>query len=217
VALVGANGSGKTTLIKHLNGLLRPQAGRMTILGRDTRRTRASDLAGDVGLVFQDPNQQLFRLTVHEEIAAGPRALGRADPEWLDRLYALFSLRGLLQRPPYWLSEGEKKRVAFASALATRPEIVVLDEPTGGQDQHFREELGQLLGWLQAEGHTVVLVSHDLEFAESQADRWILLREGRVVAQGPPDALMADRQLMERSALRPTERFRLREALRHTG
>ena len=213
VALVGANGSGKTTLIKHVNGLLRPQAGRVVILGRDTRQTRVVELAGEVGLVFQNPNHQFFRLSVAEEIAVGPQVLGQEDPEWLDRLYDLFALHSLLDRPPYWLSEGEKKRVAFASALATRPRILVLDEPTVGQDQHFRDELGRLLRLLQAEGHTAVLVTHDLEFAEAHADRWILLSQGRVVAEGPPDILMADEKVMAQAALRPTERFRLARAL----
>jgi len=214
VALVGANGSGKTTLIKHFNGLLHPQAGRVMVLGQDTRQAQVTELAGEVGLVFQNPNHQFFRPSVAEEIMVGPRALGRADPEWLERLCDLFALHPLLDRSPYRMSEGEKRRVAFVSTLATRPRILVLDEPTGGQDQHFREELGRLLRWLKGEGHTIVLVTHDLEFAEAHADRWILLSEGRVVADGPPDVLMVNEGLMAQAALRPTERFRLASMLR---
>jgi energy-coupling factor transporter ATP-binding protein EcfA2 len=213
VALVGANGSGKTTLIKHFNGLLRPQRGWVNVLGSDTRQTTVADLARRVGLVFQNPSHQFFRYTVAEEIAVGPRVLGRQDPEWLERLYDLFALRPLLDRSPYWLSEGEKKRVAFASALATRPRILALDEPTVGQDQRFRDELGRLLKSLQAEGHTFVLVTHDMEFAEAHADRWIVLAQGRVVAEGTPETLMDDRQAMTQAALQPTERVRFIRAM----
>jgi energy-coupling factor transporter ATP-binding protein EcfA2 len=213
LALVGANGSGKTTLIKHFNGLRRPDEGHLLVLGCDTRRVRTSELARHVGLAFQDADGQFFKFQVRDEIEVGPRALGRYDPEWLDELVALFRLEPLLDRSPYRLSAGEKKRVAFASALATRPEILVLDEPTTGQDWGFRQALGRLLGDLSAQDQTVVMVTHDLEFAEEHACRWTLLAEGRVLADGPAQVVMGDALAMERADLEPTQAFQIRQAL----
>ena len=209
LALVGANGSGKTTLIKQFNGLYRPRRGRVVVLGRETRRAKVSQLARHVGMAFQNPNDQFFRFRVREEIEVGARALGRYDEGWLRELVALFHLEPLLERSPYRLSEGEKKRVAFASALAARPEVLVLDEPTTGQDWPFRRALGELLAALRARGQTVVLVTHDLEFAERCADRWVVLAGGEVVANGDPWEVMADEAAMSRAGLEPTQSFRI--------
>jgi energy-coupling factor transporter ATP-binding protein EcfA2 len=213
LALVGANGAGKTTLIKHFNGLYKPKRGRVTVLGQDTQRAQTSTLARHVGLVFQNPNDQFFRRTVHEEIMAGPRAMGFSDPQWRDTLVSLFHLQPYLARSPYRLSEGEKKRVAFASALATRSEIIVLDEPTTGQDRHFREALHELLNELRSRDYTIVLVTHDLEFASAVANRWAVLADGQLIANGDSKAMMANKEVMSRASLQPTEEFRLNQAL----
>ena len=213
LAVVGANGSGKTTLIKHLNGLYRPQQGRVQVLGQDTRRARVSDLARHVGMAFQNANDQFFKFRVRDEIEAGARALGCYDPSWMEELVALFDLAPLLERSPYKLSEGQKKRVAFAAALASRPEILVLDEPTTGQDWPFRRALGALLGTLQVRDQTVVMVTHDLEFAESCSSRWMLMAGGQVVASGTPAEVMADEDAMHSAGLEPTQTYRLRRAL----
>ena len=207
VALVGRNGGGKTTLIKNFNGLLKPQEGRVTVRGKDTRKTPLTELARHVGYAWQNPNDQLFQVNVRQEVLAGPRALRAYDEAWCDRLFERFGLKGLLDRSPFRLSEGEKKRVAFATALASRPEIVVLDEPTAGQDEPFRRELVNLIGELRAEGRTVVLVTHDLEFAAEHADRWITLAEGRIVADGTPTSVMSDTKAMAAAGLRPTQLF----------
>ncbi len=209
LAIVGANGSGKTTLIKHFNGLYRPHRGRVVVLGQDTRQAKVSQLARHVGLAFQNANNQFFKFQVREEIEVGARALGRYDEAWLQELIALFRLEPLLARSPYRLSEGEKKRVAFAAALAPRPEVLVLDEPTTGQDWPFRQTLGELLAELRARGQAVVLVTHDLEFAERHADRWVVLAEGRVLADGHPWEVMADAAVMRRARLEATQRFEL--------
>jgi len=213
LALVGANGSGKTTLVKHFNGLYRPDEGRLLVLGRDTRRARTSELARHIGLAFQDADSQFFKFQVRDEIEVGARALGRYDADWLGELVALFALEPLLDRSPYRLSAGEKKRVAFASALAAQPQILVLDEPTTGQDWVFRQILGQLLGDLSALGQTVVLVTHDLEFVEERACRWVLLADGWVAADGPAQAVMGDALAMDRADLEPTQAFQIRQAL----
>jgi energy-coupling factor transporter ATP-binding protein EcfA2 len=213
VALVGRNGAGKTTLIKHLNGLLKPKRGAVEVLGRDTLRTPVATLARHVGFAWQNPNDQLFQATVRDEVLTGPRALRAYDPGWCNLLYERFELGPLLGRSPFQLSEGQKKRVSFAAALSSRPEVVVLDEPTAGQDESFRRELGRFISELLGEGKTVLLVTHDLEFAAEHAGRWIALAGGRIVADGPPDSVMADPSAMSEAGLRPTQRFRLMQAL----
>ena len=209
LAVVGANGAGKTVLLKHLNGLYRPTRGQVRVMGKDTRRVKVSQLARHVGVAFQNPDSQFFKLTVWDEILVGPKALGLYDEAWLRELVKLFRLEPLLQRAPYRLSGGEKKRVAFAAALAHRPAILALDEPTSGQDWHFRSALGNLLAELRAQGQAMLLVTHDLSFAEQHAHRWILLAKGQVVADGSPWRVMADKTAMDRANLEPTDSFRI--------
>ena len=213
VAFVGRNGAGKTTLVKHLNGLLKPDQGTVKILGHNTLKTPMAELARQVGFAWQNPNDQLFQANVLDEILTGPRALGAHDSAWCNKLFERFELGPLLERSPFQLSEGQKKRVSFAAALAVQPGLVVLDEPTAGQDEPFRRELGRLIIELRAEGRTVVLVTHDLEFAAEHASRWIALADGQVVADGSPEGVMADEAAMKRAGLRPTQRFQLIQAL----
>ncbi len=212
-ALVGANGSGKTTLARHINGLARPVAGRVLVCGRDTRRVSTSALAANVGLVFQNPDSQFFKLTVAEEIRVGPRALGIEAEDWIALLARKLGLTALMQRAPFRLSGGEKKRVAVAAALAVRPELLVFDEPTAGQDLFFRQALGDLLLGLAEEGRAVLMVTHDLGFAERCASRWLVLGNGTIAADGAPARIMADAGLLRRCGLMPTDAFRLRTRL----
>jgi energy-coupling factor transport system ATP-binding protein len=209
LAVVGANGAGKTTLLKQLNGLVRPTAGRVRVVGQDTDRTRVSEMARYVGVAFQNPNSQFFKLAVWDEIMVGAKALDRYDEAWLQELVQLLGLEPLLERAPYRLSEGEKKRVAFAAALAAQPAVLALDEPTAGQDWHFQRALADLLAALRAGGRAIVLATHDLAFAQKQAHRWLLLAGGQVVAEGPPAQVMADEAAMRRANLEPTQAVRL--------
>jgi len=186
VAIVGPNGAGKTTLLKLFNGLLRPVSGKVFLNGRDIRKEKVSRLARHVGMAFQNPSGQFFKLTVWDEVTVAAKTLNRYDPEWIDTLIRLFRLDDLVTRPPYRLSSGEKKRVAFAAALSARPDILILDEPTSGQDRYFKKALGGFLAELQEQGQTVVLVTHDLGFAEACAPRWLYLDGGRITAQGAP-------------------------------
>jgi len=209
LALVGANGAGKTTLLKHLNGLNRPTRGEIVVMNKFTHGLKVSQLARYVGVAFQNPSSQFFKLTVWDEIVVGANALHCYDESWIEELVRLFKLEPLLSRAPYRLSEGEKKRVAFAAALAARPAILALDEPTAGQDMFFRRSLGLLLADLQQRGQAVLLITQDLSFAEQYAQRWLLLAEGEIVASGPPDQVMRDQVAMGRAHLEPTDHFRL--------
>jgi len=209
LAVVGANGAGKTTLLKHLNGLLRPSSGQIFIMEQDAGIFKVSDLARFVGMAFQNPDNQFFKLTVRDEISVGAKVLGRYDESWLQELIDLFGLEHLLNRPPYRLSGGEKKRVAFAAALACKPQILALDEPTAGQDLNFRRALGKVLAQLREMGQAIFLVTHDLSFAEQYAHRWLLLSAGKILADGSPWEVMADAEAMGQANLEPTDAFQL--------
>ena len=203
VAIIGRNGSGKTTLLKHLNGLLRPSAGKVTFLGEDIRGKSPSEMAAHVGLSFQNPNDQFFKHRVKDEVLVGPKKIGTLRHSWIQEIWNVFDLHGLLNRSPYRLSEGEKKRVSLASILAMHPQVLVLDEPTSGQDGHFREALATLLAELEHFDFTLLIATHDLEFAQAVADRWIVLHDGRVVADGSPKELWGDERLIQLGALPP--------------
>jgi energy-coupling factor transporter ATP-binding protein EcfA2 len=209
IAIVGANGAGKTTLLRHLIGLQRPTRGRVRINGQDNSRIPINDLARDVGLAFQNPDNQFFKFTVDQEIRVGPETLGVLDPAWIEELMASFHLETYRAFAPYRLSGGEKKRVAFASALASRPTVLALDEPTAGQDFNFRRSLRTFLRQMQAWGQAVIIVTHDLTFAERAASRWLLMAGGRLLADARPDRIMADSDLMARAGLEATDHFRL--------
>jgi energy-coupling factor transport system ATP-binding protein len=191
VAIVGENGAGKTTLVKHFNGLLKPTAGEVTYSGRSIRALAPAARAAAVGLCFQNPNDQFFNTDVRSEILAGPKRTGVLDRPWFDRICDTLNLHPLLERSPFRLSEGEKRRVALASVLVMRPAVLVLDEPTAGQDGRNKEALAGILAALSAMGITTVVVTHDLDFARCAADRWIVLRAGRIIADGQPDTLLA--------------------------
>jgi len=209
IAVVGENGAGKTTLVKHLNGLYRPSQGRVRVMGQDTSRAKVSQLARHVGIAFQNPNNQFFKMSVWDEIVVGAKALDCYDEVWLKELVRLFHLEPLLELSPYRLSGGEKKRVAFAAALAVKPSIFIMDEPTSGQDWHFRRTLGNLLSELIERGQAILLITHDLSFAEQHAHRWLLLSEGKIMAEGSPWKVMANETAMHRANLEPTEAFQL--------
>jgi len=217
IAVVGANGAGKTTLLRHLIGLQRPTSGRILVNGHDSARIPVSDLARDVGLAFQNPDNQFFRLTVDQEIRVGPEALGKLEGAWIEELVALFQLADFRSKAPYRLSGGEKKRVAFASALAARPGVLALDEPTAGQDFEFRRNLRIFLRQMQARGQAILIVTHDLTFAERTTSRWLLMAEGRLLADARPEQIMADTALMARAGLEATDRFRLARRWRPKG
>ncbi len=188
LAVMGRNGSGKTTLARHLNGLLKPAHGRVTVKGADTRHASVSSIAGTVGLVFQNPNDHLFADTVEEEIRFTLKHLQIPEDEAgrrVDDVLALLGLEQYRHHYPRGLSGGERQRIALASVVAARPDVLVLDEPTRGLGHELKEELLRfLIGYCDA-GRAVVLITHDVETVARHADRVLLLDEGRVVDDGP--------------------------------
>jgi energy-coupling factor transport system ATP-binding protein len=180
VALYGANGAGKSTLLRHGNGLLRAERGQVRVLGQPVGRRPVAELAGTVGLVMQQPAHMLFAPTVRAELTAGPRALGRYDPAWCAQLSERFGLTALLERPPQTLSAGEQRRLAIAAVLAARPRVLLLDEPTAGQDAVARAVLRTILTECAADGVAMVVATHDSCWATTLGSRLVLLAEGLI-------------------------------------
>jgi energy-coupling factor transporter ATP-binding protein EcfA2 len=194
VAILGQNGSGKTTLAKHLNGLLRPAAGRVLLDGDPTTGRSVAELAATVGFVFQNPDDQLFERSVEREIAFGPRNLGLSAAEIAPLVTASLDAVGLADQRamnPYDLDLSRRKLVALAGVLAMDPAMLVLDEPTTGQDPDGVARVGAIVEAFRAAGRSVVAITHDMEFAARHFTRIVVMRAGQVVADGPPAVVFA--------------------------
>jgi len=204
VAIMGQNGAGKTTLVKHFNGLLKPTKGRILVDGVETTKTSVASLARNVGFVFQNPDHQLFSETVEEEIAFALKNFGYKPTVIEQRITWAVNLLGLTQyrkTSPFMLSGGERKRVALASVLAWDPQVLVLDEPTIGQDHQQKENLRQFILQLQTQNKTVVIVTHDVEFVAECNPRVVLMREGKIVADGEGKDILTDTKVIEQSSI----------------
>jgi energy-coupling factor transport system ATP-binding protein len=220
VALLGPNGAGKTTLVKHAIGLLKPRQGRVLVEGRDTREISVAQIAHTLGYVFQSPSHMLFAPSVREELAFGPKNLGYAQEaiaEGVARAVDIVNLKGLEDYPPLALSFGQQKRVSIAAILAMRSKILVMDEPTAGQDywnyMAFMDSILQMPGFA-----AVLFITHDLDLAICYANRVILMHEGQVAGDGPPAKVLTDFELLRRCRLVPTSLLRANlEYLPRTG
>ncbi len=204
VAIMGQNGAGKSTFVKHFNGLLKPSAGSVRIDGVETTKTSVAALARNVGFVFQNPDHQLFSETVEEEIAFALKNFGiEADviEKRIDWALNLLSLTQYRKTSPFLLSGGERKRVALASVLAWDPKTLILDEPTIGQDHEQKEKLRQFIMQLQTQGKTVVTVTHDVEFVAECNPRVVLMKDGRIVADGEGKEILTDPAMLELSSI----------------
>ena len=195
VAIVGQNGSGKSTLVRHLDGLLRPTSGRVLLDGRDIRATHVAKLAGTVGLAFQNPDRQLFAGRVSAEIAFGPRNLGLRGAELDARIRASLEEVGLggdVATNPYDMGYSRRKLLALASILAMMTPILILDEPTTGQDARGVARVREVVARAAGEGRTVIAISHDMRFVAETFGRVVVMRDGRVIVDGPPEVVFAE-------------------------
>jgi cobalt transport protein ATP-binding subunit len=196
VALLGPNGAGKTTLVLHLNGILRGGRGRVAVAGLPVGERTLAEVRRRVGIVFQDPDDQLFMPTVGEDVAFGPRNLGLPEPEVARRVaeaLAAVGMTGVADRPPHHLSFGQRRRVAVATVLSMRPDLLVLDEPSSNLDPAGRRELAEVLEALPI---TLLMVTHDLPYALQLCSRSVVLDGGVIVADGPTPDLLGDPGLL---------------------
>jgi len=221
VAIVGKNGSGKSTLAKLLNGLLLPSTGRVLVAGQDTRCTAVSELAKVVGYVFQNPDHQIFAETVGEEVAFGARNIGCTQEECDLRVRESLAAVGLDEdrsrtRDPFSLTKGERQRVAVASALATKPEVLVFDEPNTGLDAEETDKMMDMFRVLNQRGHTIIMITHTMRLVAEYALRCVLVSHGQLIAVGSTREFFSQQELLESCALEVPPLIRFGQRWGHT-
>ncbi len=217
VGIIGQNGAGKSTLLQHMIGLLKPRVGSVKVLGTDTRDISVSELATRVGFVFQNPDLQLFASTVREEVGFGPKNLGIYGEEQDERVYAALSKVGLehhLETFPLTLSKGDRAKVVIASVLAMNPEIIILDEPTSGQDHKGNIQIMNIARNLLEEGKTVIVVTHNMGLIARYAERIIVMKHGSVHMDGPVREIFSRPEELLETHIKPPHITRLGYSLR---
>ncbi len=220
IAIMGENGAGKSTLVKHFNGILKPSKGDILVDGLPTTKASVAQLSRNVGLVFQNPDHQLFSETVEEEVAFGLRNFGFDEKEIEEQTTWVLNLLDLTRyrkASPFVLSGGERKRVALASVLVWNPKVVVLDEPTVGQDYSQKERLRQFVLDVNEQGRTVVMVTHDVEFVADCSPRVVVMSKGQIVADGRAIDILTDPELLSKASILPPQVTQLLEKLSDLG
>lgn len=206
LAIVGGNGSGKTTLAKTLNGLLRPTSGSITVAGKDASSMSVAELARHVGYAFQNPDHQLFSSTVEEEVRFGPRNLGFPEKDvssMVEHAIQLMGIEEVRTQPPLSLALGLRRKVSIASVIAMDPQVIILDEPTTGLDADEIEDLMRNAERLNAEGHTIILITHDMRLVAEHAKRVLVMTKGRVSLDSDPRGVFSDLEVLRETNLVP--------------
>lgn len=208
VALIGQNGSGKTTLAKHFNGLLRPTQGNVLLYGEDIRNHPVSTLARRVGYIFQNPDHQIFSPTTRDELAVGPRNLGLDEAEVQRRVreaLASFGLEPYADRQPAVLGFGLRRKISVAAVYTMQTPILILDEPTTGLDYRSTIELMERICELHQQGHTIILITHDMRVVAEYAPRCLVLREGQILADGDTRTVFKQVDLLRKTHIEPPQ------------
>lgn len=208
IGVIGQNGSGKTTLVKHFNGLLTPTYGNVWVMGDNTKDKTIAQLSTQVAYVFQNPDFQICCQTVREELEFGPKNLKLHEEEIeqrRDEVAEIFDFCDRLDEKPFSLSKGERQKLAVGSVLAMRPEVLIVDEPTTGQDYKTGKEMMEFYRKLNKEGKTVIIITHDMNLAAEYCNRIIVLRQGRILTDGPVREVYSQTDLLSRSYLRPPQ------------
>ena len=212
VAIVGQNGAGKTTLVKHLNGLLEPTSGSVLIGDWDTSQHQVAKLASRVGYVFQNPDEQLFTKTVHQEVSFGPKNLGYAADKveaLVNDALAMTELTQQKETNPYDLSPTWRKMVALASIIAMDTPIIIFDEPTTGQDAANIVRMADAIAVLRERGKTVITITHDIDFCAENFERVIALSKGEVLLDGPANEVLGQEEVLAQTYVDPPQLTRL--------
>ena len=204
VAIIGENGAGKTTLIKHLIGLLKPQKGTVKIYGKNTRNHTVAELARMVGIIFQNPDHQLFSETVEKEVEFTLKNFGYTKQQIKNitqKVLKEFNLDKQASKSPLELSQGERKRLTIAFTVAYNPQIIVLDEPTIGQDYKSKQQIAQIIKQLNKKGKTVIIVTHDIKFTLQHIPKTIVMSKGKIIAQGPTWKILTEDKIVKQAKL----------------
>ena len=221
LAIIGQNGSGKTTLVKHFNGLLRPTQGKVTVFGLDASQTSIRELSTKVGYCFQNPDHQICTDSVRKELGFGPRNLELPEDEIqkrVDEVTDAIGLRGMLDDNPFNRSKGERQRIAVASVLTMKPDVLVVDEPTTGQDDRMARQMMDFYRKLHDEdGKTVIVITHDMNLAAEYANRVFVMWNGQVLLSGSPREVFAESEKIEKTYLRAPQITRFAQALKSFG
>ncbi len=222
VAIMGPNGAGKSTLFLHFNGLKEPDRGNIEVDGEKMvyNKKELLEIRQKVGIVFQNPNDQLFAPSVEEDVAFGPMNLGLPIEEVEKRTaeaLELVEMSDAKDKPPHHLSGGQQKKVAIAGIIAMRPEIMILDEPTAGLDPQGVDQILEILNKLNEEGMTIVISSHDVEMINDFADHIFVLKEGKIIGDGTPDEIFSNHELLEKANLKPPKTAELLKILKENG
>lgn len=214
LGILGRNGSGKTTLVKHFNGLLKPEKGRVLVEGKDTKEKHPSELSDQVGYVFQNPKHQIFSTKVKEEIEFGPSNVGVENLEEVtEEALKTVGLEDKMGSTTFSLSKGEKQRLALASLIAMDPEVLIIDEPTTGQDYETCKRIMELARDFCREGKAIVMISHDLNLITRWSDRVVLLEDGEVKKRGRPTKILSKGKEIERLGLEVPETLKIKQEL----
>jgi len=220
IAIVGPNGAGKTTFLLHLNGILRGSDGQVEVFGKSVDKKKTKEIIKEVGIVFQDPDDQLFMPTVFDDIAFGPINMGLKEDkvrERVEKTILSLGLMGYKNRCPHHLSSGEKKKASLATVMSMEPRILVLDEPTANLDPKSRAELIEIVNDLnEREGITIIMATHDVNAVPAFADRVFVLNK-KVIAEGTAHEIFSDGAMMKANNLEVPEVFKLFEVLRCFG
>lgn len=206
VAIMGQNGSGKTTFVKHLNGLLKPTKGKVYVKGENSTKKRVSELARDVGYVFQNPDHQIFCETVEAEVSFGPNNLGLEEAHVMRRVQEALAAVGLLEYRdvnPKQLSKGQRQRLAVASVLSMNPSILIVDEPTTGQDYRDSIEMLNLVKRLNDDGCTILFITHDMQLIARYAQRVIVFHDGKILLHKSTREAFSETEILKQTFLSP--------------
>lgn len=220
VAIMGQNGSGKTTLVKHFNGLLKPASGCVLINGQDTKECTVGHLARTTGYVFQNPDHQIFCSTTREEIEFGPRNLGLSQKEIekrVDQTLEYFGLASYANDPPALLGFGLRRKISIAAVYAMFPSIFILDEPTTGLDWKSVSDMIRLIQGLHRDGHTILLVTHDIKIAAAYSELALVLKEGRVLLYGDTRSVFCQTDVLLESQIEPPQITKLADRMQTLG
>ncbi|MEC2074808.1 energy-coupling factor ABC transporter ATP-binding protein [Metabacillus fastidiosus] len=206
IALLGNNGAGKSTLFLHLNGILQPTSGKIYFKGKEVAYNRKAllSLRRQVGIVFQDPDSQLFSASVIQDISFGPKNLGLSNEEVLEKVeWAMEKTETavLKDKPTHFLSLGQKKRVAIAGVLAMDPEVIILDEPTAGLDAYYSKQIMNVLNIIQKQQKTIILSTHDVNLAYEWADEVIVMHDGEVLCHSDPVTVFQQEEIIKKAHL----------------